>query len=767
MSDAYILLASGKRFELTKDTNSVGRVPENDIQIDDQSISRNHATLKREGDDWYVEDLGAKNKTFVNEKPIEPNKPVQLKDGTTLHFGYVAVKFHVKKAAQSGNETLAVDLNNPDIAAMFKEASQKSEPRPAAAGFAGGGGGVQEMRSNKRAYAYLELRSVTNAVKFGIEKDAVLIGTDAGEVDIRVIDSTASPVHAEIRFLKGQKIQLKNMSQDSGTQLNGRRIGKAFIKDGDQIDIGDSSFTFHFVDWPDISNAKESGAATAARFVIIMLVLVVVGVGGYFAYKMGYIGPKAMGTASNTGGASTTGGSSGSGSKAGAGVDTAMALDFVTQRRYEDANDVLIRLSKNPPEGQAGEIRALQEDLQKLRATKERLDARDYIGAYIAAKTLDFNTSQIGNRATDVQRDVQRRFREAVSAAKNDYERAEAAENWDEALRKIAILKQTSEKASEDAFENASTILPAAENRIKAKQELLNAYNAAMKDMNTTYVQTADDLTAVIDRMNAKTANDEQLKNDIAKYMAKVESARAHAQLLKAYYDFDGQSIEEVRKLRNAVAVDYTGRDDVNRRLTTLDKVSTLYNEYLGLLADFKANPDQNKIKFYDQVIQKLEGILSAEGDPRFGLSKMAATEIAQLREEKKKNLLEAFNQQPTGPFPTGIRGDLERLLAERQRWYDYLQLFSLNVRDNRYKDLVLNDELKDDEIVKRFKEAYDRYDRARSDTLKVVLRNWNESTDLGLKKDSLTYLDRLQSLTLPEDKDTEKAIVSTRNQLR
>ena len=71
------------------------------------------------------------------------------------------------------------------------------------------------------------------------------------------------------------------------------------------------------------------------------------------------------------------------------------------------------------------------------------------------------------------------------------------------------------------------------------------------------------------------------------------------------------------------------------------------------------------------------------------------------------------------------------------------------------------------EEAAEAFKEAYDRYDRARSDTLKVVLRNWNESTDLGLKKDSLTYLDRLQSLTLPEDKDTEKAIVSTRNQLR
>ncbi|MEO8376461.1 MAG: FHA domain-containing protein [Candidatus Sumerlaeota bacterium] len=765
MSDAYILLASGKKFELTKDSNSVGRVAENDIQIDDQSISRNHAILKREGDDWTVEDLGAKNKTFVNEKPIEPNKPFLLKDGTTLHFGYVAVKFHVKKAAQSGNETMAVDLNNPDIAAMFKEASTKPEPRGAASPFQGGGGGVEEMRSNKRAFAYLELRSVTNAVKYGIEKEAVLIGTDAGECDIRVIDSAASAVHAEIRFLKGKKIQLKNMSQETGTQLNGRRIGKAFIKEGDQIDIGDSSFTFHFVDWPEVSNAKESGAATAARFVIIILVLVVVGVGGYFAYKMGYIGPKAMGSTNNTGTAAVTNPSNSTAPAQG--VDTSMALDLVTQKQYDQANDVFIRLLKNPPANEAADLKTMQDDLQKLRDAKQRLDQRDYIGAYIAAKTLDFTTSQVANRATDVQREIQRRYREAVVAAKNDYEKAEASENWDEALRKIAVLKQTAEKTGEEVFEGSEKALPAAEARIKAKQELLAAYTAGMKDMNASYSQIAEDLGTTLDRTEAKTKDDPQLKADIAKYVTKVESARAHAQLLKIYYNYDGQNIEEARKLRNAVAMDYVGRDDVNRRLTTLEKISGYYNEYLGLLADFKNNPDQNKIKFTDSVIQKLEGILSTEGDARFELSKMASTEIAQLREQKKQSLLEAFNKQPDGPFPTGVRGDLEKLLAERKRWYDYLQLFSLSVRDNRYKDVVLNDELKDEEIVRRFKEAYDRYDKARSDVLKVILRNWQESTDLGLKKDSLTYIDRLQSLTLPEDKDTEKAILSTQNQLR
>jgi pSer/pThr/pTyr-binding forkhead associated (FHA) protein len=84
-------------------------------------------------------------------------------------------------------------------------------------------------------------------------------------VDIAIIDSNASPVHAEIRFLKGQRIQIKNLAENFGTLVNGRRVGKAFIKDGDQIDAGDSSFTFRFLEWPESSLVKDDKALAKAK----------------------------------------------------------------------------------------------------------------------------------------------------------------------------------------------------------------------------------------------------------------------------------------------------------------------------------------------------------------------------------------------------------------------------------------------------------------------------------------------------------------------
>jgi pSer/pThr/pTyr-binding forkhead associated (FHA) protein len=756
MTEAYLLLANGKKHELKKETVSVGRVAENDIQVDDQSISRNHALMKLVDGKWFVEDLGSKNKTFVSEKPIEPNKPVELHDGQTLHFGYVAVKFHVKKAAQTGAETMAVDLNNPDIAAMFQEASQKSSRSSQPMGGPPPAAGVEEMRSSRRAYAYLELRSVTNPVKHSIEKDAILIGTDAGECDVRLIDSTAAPIHAEIRFMKGQKIQLKNMSQDSGTVLNGRRVGKAFIKEGDQIDIGDSSFTFHFVDWPDVARAKESGAATAAKFIIIVLLLVVAGGGGYAAYKMGYFKSGQQGTTATQ----VTEQSRGS----------EEALDLVTQGRYDEANGCLIRLMKNiNSETEGAALKAMQAEVLKLREMKEKLDGRDFVAAYQLSKDLDFQGSQVANRAAQLQREVVRRYREAVLKAKTDYEQAEADSRWDEAVKGIDLLQRIETKLGEEAFEGSKVKLAAAKDRIIVRQDLQNIYTAAMKDMDSLYQQVIEDTGRVLEKAEAKANEDADLKNELSKSITKVQSAKAHAELLRAYFQFDGQNLDEARRLRNSIAVDYERRDDVNRRLSNLEEICRVYTEYLTLLNDFKdkKDPNLNPVRFYDQVIIKLETILSKEGDSRFELSKMASQDIARLREEKKKMLLQAFSQPVQGNFPTGIRGDLERSLAERQRWYEYLQLFSLTVRDNRYKPLVLSEELKDEEIVKRFQEAYDRYDKAQSETLKLVLRNWQETTDMALKKETLTFIDRLQSMTLPEDKNTEKAILAVKAQLR
>ena len=61
----------GTRYMLVGDKVSVGRVPDSDIQLDDFTVSRQHAVLVREGNDWLLRDLGSLNGTYVNNERVE------------------------------------------------------------------------------------------------------------------------------------------------------------------------------------------------------------------------------------------------------------------------------------------------------------------------------------------------------------------------------------------------------------------------------------------------------------------------------------------------------------------------------------------------------------------------------------------------------------------------------------------------------------------------------------------------------------------------
>ena len=63
--------SAGARFLLDRDVASVGRHPDSDIFLDDITVSRRHAEVRREGGEFRICDTGSLNGTYVNRQPVD------------------------------------------------------------------------------------------------------------------------------------------------------------------------------------------------------------------------------------------------------------------------------------------------------------------------------------------------------------------------------------------------------------------------------------------------------------------------------------------------------------------------------------------------------------------------------------------------------------------------------------------------------------------------------------------------------------------------
>ncbi len=62
---------AGTRFSLDKDVVSCGRDPESDIFLNDVTVSRRHAEIRRKDGAFWLTDAGSLNGTFVNRSRVD------------------------------------------------------------------------------------------------------------------------------------------------------------------------------------------------------------------------------------------------------------------------------------------------------------------------------------------------------------------------------------------------------------------------------------------------------------------------------------------------------------------------------------------------------------------------------------------------------------------------------------------------------------------------------------------------------------------------
>jgi pSer/pThr/pTyr-binding forkhead associated (FHA) protein len=214
---AYLVIEqgpqAGKRVEIWKDCTTIGRSGECDIFLEDITVHRKQARIVLTDAGYALRDDHGSGDSFVNGKPV---KEKLLRNGDELLFGNTRLTFYAHEAT-------------------------REFPKPSSRGRELHKGKVVDP--NASAIAKLDFRNARGAPRSFELQPEMTIGRSR-DCDIFLEDLAVSRLHATIRQLPDGVYELEDHQSVSGTFVNGKAVARCRLKEGDIVQIGQSTLTF-------------------------------------------------------------------------------------------------------------------------------------------------------------------------------------------------------------------------------------------------------------------------------------------------------------------------------------------------------------------------------------------------------------------------------------------------------------------------------------------------------------------------------------------
>lgn len=187
-----------KEMVLTRERTSIGRKPDNDIQIDNLAISGHHAVITCILDDAFLEDQNSTNGTYVNGLPVKKHV---LANNDVIELGKYRLKY-LADAAQPGAmmaEMVETTVLKPFELDRVVDSALLAE-QAAALPFAGGEDGAARL-------GVIQVLSGANA---GRELELSKTLTSLGKPGRQVAVITRRPQGYFITHVEGERFPLLN-----------------------------------------------------------------------------------------------------------------------------------------------------------------------------------------------------------------------------------------------------------------------------------------------------------------------------------------------------------------------------------------------------------------------------------------------------------------------------------------------------------------------------------------------------------------------------
>ena len=134
-------------YNMSKERYTIGRLPDNDVRIDNPAVSGHHALVINILNDSFLEDLNSTNGTYVNGKLIKKHA---LQHGDVITCGHHQLRFIDSQASESEPDEFekTMVIESSAVAEERVRAIRAEAPRPPA-GARGDGGGVPKAPKAK------------------------------------------------------------------------------------------------------------------------------------------------------------------------------------------------------------------------------------------------------------------------------------------------------------------------------------------------------------------------------------------------------------------------------------------------------------------------------------------------------------------------------------------------------------------------------------------------------------------------------------------
>jgi pSer/pThr/pTyr-binding forkhead associated (FHA) protein len=206
---------AGKRILLKNlSVFEAGRSQGNHVCLKDESVAMSHFRLYRDGQDYSIYDLGSKKGTLVNGEPVEK---------VALHPGDVI---------QAGDLTMAFDLVDEETPGRLASSAPDSEERDSQAF---NGGVLTKTRASTPTLVVVDGEDQGRRLPL-VGKTQFRIGRSVTS-DLKLVDGKISRDHCLVEAVRDHHIII-DLESANGTVVNGERVKKTVLKEGDFIRLG-------------------------------------------------------------------------------------------------------------------------------------------------------------------------------------------------------------------------------------------------------------------------------------------------------------------------------------------------------------------------------------------------------------------------------------------------------------------------------------------------------------------------------------------------